>query len=258
MAPLKFAICSALAVFGAGLAGLALQRIVPEKHLTGAPRDMVGAVVGLLALLSALVLGLLIWTAYGVYSAQNQAIQTLAGKVLQFDLALSDYGPEAGKLRAELKDTLAKTIDEVWHPSRRETDAEFATENFKGAVRNLHAREPLQEALHPTTDQEKQALTAATADMDAIGQTRMQMSFALASPVSYPLIIMVVAWATFLFFGYGLMSKANVVSVTAVLIGALAVASATLLVLDLSNPYSGLFRVSSAPLKQVLAVLGTE
>lgn len=54
------------------------------------------------------------------------------------------------------------------------------------------------------------------------------------------------------------MSKANVVSVTAVLIGALAVASATLLVLDLSNPYSGLFRVSSAPLKQVLAVLGTE
>jgi hypothetical protein len=258
MAPLKFAICSAIAVFIAGLAGLALQRIVPEKHLTGAPRDMVGAVVGLLGLLSALVLGLLIWTAYGVYSAQNLAIQTLAGKVLQFDLALSDYGPEADKIRAQLKENLAKTIDEVWHPGRRVTDADFAAENFKGAIRNLRAREPLQEALHPTTDQEKQALTAATAAMDAIGQTRMQMSFALASPVSYPLVIMVVTWAALLFFGYGLMSKANAVSMSAVLIGAVAVASATLLVLDLSNPYSGLFRVSSAPLKQVLAVLGNE
>ena len=34
-------------------------------------------------LLSALVLGLLIWTAYGVYAGQNTAIQTLAAKVLQ-------------------------------------------------------------------------------------------------------------------------------------------------------------------------------
>jgi hypothetical protein len=165
----------------------------------------------------------------------------LAGKVLHFDLALSDYGPEADKIRAQLKENLAKTIDEVWHPGRRETDADFAAENFKGAIRNLQARETVLGPLHPTTDHEKQALTAATADMDAIGQTRMQMSFALASPVSYPLVIKVVTWAAFLFFGYGLMSKANAVSLIAVLIGALAVASATLLILDLSSPYSGIF-----------------
>ena len=36
---------------------------------------MIGAVGGLLTLLSALVLGVLIWTAYGIYSAQNVAIQ---------------------------------------------------------------------------------------------------------------------------------------------------------------------------------------
>ena len=41
---------------------------------------MIGAVVGLLTLLSALVLGLLIWTAYGVYSGQSLAVQTLAAK----------------------------------------------------------------------------------------------------------------------------------------------------------------------------------
>ena len=38
-------------------------------------------------------LGLLIWTAYGVYAGQNLAVQTLAAKVLQLDLALADYGP---------------------------------------------------------------------------------------------------------------------------------------------------------------------
>ena len=57
-------------------------------------RDLIGAVVGLLTLFSALVLGLLIWTAFSVYSGQNLAIQR-AAKAMQLDLALTDYGSEA-------------------------------------------------------------------------------------------------------------------------------------------------------------------
>ena len=67
MNPEKFAFAVAAAIFAGGLIGLALQRILPEKHITGPSRDMIGAVVGLLTLLCALVTGLLIWTAYGVY-----------------------------------------------------------------------------------------------------------------------------------------------------------------------------------------------
>ncbi|MGC2833918.1 MAG: hypothetical protein WA238_06985, partial [Methylocella sp.] len=83
MNPEKFAAAVAVAVFAGGLIGLVLQRMLPEKHTTGPSRDMIGAVVGLLTLLCALVSGLLIWTAYGVYAGQNVAIQTLASKVLQ-------------------------------------------------------------------------------------------------------------------------------------------------------------------------------
>jgi len=78
-------------VFASGTVGLILQRVLPDAFTTGGPRDMIGAVVGLLTLLSALTMGLLIWTAYGVYAGQNTAIQTLAAKVLQLDLALADY-----------------------------------------------------------------------------------------------------------------------------------------------------------------------
>jgi hypothetical protein len=65
-----------------GAFGLLLQQELPERFTTGGPRDMMGAVVGLLTLLSALVLGLLIWTAYGVYSNQNDTVQNYAAKVL--------------------------------------------------------------------------------------------------------------------------------------------------------------------------------
>ena len=69
-------------VFAGGAGGLVLQHFLHERFTTGGPRDMIGAVVGLLTLLSALVLGLLIWTAYSVYSGQNIAVQTLAAKLL--------------------------------------------------------------------------------------------------------------------------------------------------------------------------------
>ena len=88
MSPESFTATVAVAVFVAGGLGLLLQRTLPDRHTTGGSRDMVGAVAGLLALLSALVLGLLIWTAYGVYAGQNLAVQTVAAKVLQLDLDL--------------------------------------------------------------------------------------------------------------------------------------------------------------------------
>ena len=72
------------------------------------------------------------------------------------------------------------------------------------------------------------------------------------------LIVIVVAWATVLFFSYGLLSGSDAASFVVVAVGALAVASAAYLILDLSSPYSGIFRTSPAPLEQVLAVMGKE
>jgi hypothetical protein len=256
MNPEKFAFAAGVAVFAGGALGLILHRVLPEKHVTGGGKDMVGAVVGLFTLLSALVLGLLIWTAYGVYAGQNVAIQTLAAKVLQLDLALSDYGPGANDARAQLRKDLGKTIDKVW--GSKESDTNFVANNFVAAIHNLRSRDASLAALHPSTDAEKQALTAAKATVESIEQSRLQMSFALAAPVSIPLIVIVVAWAILLFFGYGLMSGGSAMSFVAVAVGALGVASAAFLILELSSPYAGIFRASAAPLEQVLGVMGKE
>jgi hypothetical protein len=64
--------------FAGGAGGLLLQRVLPEKYTTGGPRDMIVAVAGLITFLSGLVGGLLIWTAYGVYSSLSMAIQNLS------------------------------------------------------------------------------------------------------------------------------------------------------------------------------------
>jgi len=250
----KFACLVALAVFAGGAVGLILQRLLPDEFTTGPPRDMIGAVVGLLTLLSALVLGLLIWTAYGVYAGQNLAVQTLAAKVLQLDFALTDYGPEASGGRALLRQELAKTLDAIWNANL--SDSEFAAHNLAAAIGNLRRQDGLLKSLDPSTPEQTRALASAKQTIDSIGQSRLQMSFALSGAVSYPLVYIVVGWGVALFCGFGLMSKGNAMSFVALVFGSLAVASAMYLILDLSSPYSGLFRVSPAPLQQVLAQMG--
>jgi hypothetical protein len=252
----SFAVAVAVAMFAAGLLGLVLQRVLPEHHTTGGSRDLIVAVLGLFTLLCALVTGLLIWTAYGVYSGQNLQIQAMASKVMQLDLALSDYGPEANPARAQLRDALGKTIDQVWAASV--SDSDFAANNFASAIENMRARDKVLAGLHPSTDEQKQALAAARSTSEALSQARMQMSFALTAPVSYPLLLTVVGWVSCLFCGFGLTSRGTVTSVIALAVGSIAVASAVLLILDLSNPYSGVFRSSPAPLEQALAVMGKE
>jgi hypothetical protein len=252
----KIAFAISVGFIASGAIGLVLQQMLPEKHTTGAARDMVAAIVGLLTLLSALTLGLLIWTAYGVYAGQNAAIQSLAAKVLQLDLVLADYGRDAKPVRLQFRDALRKTIDQVWGADF--SSADFAARNFEAALRNMRARQATLATLNPSTDEQRQALAIAKSTLDAIAQSRLQLSFALSAPVSYPLIFTVVSWVALGFLGNGLMSKGSPASVIAIIVGACAVASSFNMILDLSNPYSGAFRVSAAPLEQVLAVMGKE
>jgi hypothetical protein len=254
MNPLHLAAAIAVVILLAGWLGLFLQRVLPESYTTGPARDMIGAVAGLLTLLSALVLGLLSWTAYGVYSGQNLAIQTLAAKVLQLDLTLADYGPDAAPMRDKLKATVGVMIGEL--QTAEQSDATFVAESLRAALDNLHRRDRAIAALHPQTDEQKQALASARATAESISQSRVQMALALSSPVSFPLLLTVAGWVATIFLGYGLTGKGHLMAVFAVAVGAIAAGAAFFLILDMSVPYDGVFHVSSSPLQEVMSVMG--
>ena len=75
---------------------------------------MIGAIIGLLSLLLALVLGTLIGSAYSFYSTQKSEMETFASRALQLDLALAEYGPETAPARAQMKDTLTMVRRMLW------------------------------------------------------------------------------------------------------------------------------------------------
>src|SRR5271165_4248865 len=87
---------------------MALQWVVPADVLT-ASKGTVGAMVGLVTLLLALVLGLLVFTAFSVFTTQRDEAYSLGPVVIEIDLALEEYGPEAAGGRAGLRAALTRS-----------------------------------------------------------------------------------------------------------------------------------------------------
>jgi hypothetical protein len=240
-------------VFVGGTIGLELQRRLPESFTTGGPRDMTGAVVGMMTLLLALVLGLLIWTAYGVFSTQKGSVQTLAITDLKLGEAFQDYGPEAAEGQRIVRDGIKDTIAEIW--GDRDIDELAVIHRFGYARTNLKARIAFLNTLQPASNQQTAAKAEAMQAASAIDQLLTQMTLALVDPTSYPLISIVVGWAAFLFCGYGLLSRGHPMSYVVLVVGAMGIASAIYIIADLIRPFSGVFVVSPAPLVDVLKVV---
>ena len=73
MNPFARSVIVASLTFASGLFGFLLQWLLPVQHVADA-KGMIGSIIGLVTLLLALVLGLLVWTSYGVYTNQNAEI----------------------------------------------------------------------------------------------------------------------------------------------------------------------------------------
>lgn len=168
------------ATLGGALAGLFLQGFLPEKHTTDRSRDMLAAIVGLISLLLALVLGTLVGSAYTFYATQKSEIETLAARSLQLDLSLAQYGPESEPLRSALRTTIAGIDAMIWGDGRGDPQ-EFKAAAVLPKLRGMVARFS---ALTPATDSQKPLLGAIAADEAQIQQTRLLMSLQLASPIS--------------------------------------------------------------------------
>ena len=100
--------------FGLGMLGLYFQRLLPERHMSTGSKEMIGAILGLVSLLLALVLGTLVGSAYGFFATQKANIETLCARSLELDLAFRQYGAETQPLREALRASMTGAYDAIW------------------------------------------------------------------------------------------------------------------------------------------------
>ena len=141
-------------------------------------RDMIGGVTGLVVTLVALVLGLLIWTAFGVFSTQKAELQGIAANALEFNQETREYGPEAAHARALMRADLDYAHRQLWGDDQTKAAA------IAASIRNMDSLSVVLDHIEPTTDAQKSLLADAKHNYEAIWQSRILMSLQGVDAVS--------------------------------------------------------------------------
>jgi hypothetical protein len=235
-------------IFGAALLGLQLRGRVPE-HLTGDTKDSVRLGMGLIATMTALLLGLLVASAKGSFDAQRNEVIQMSARVAYLDRVLSIYGPETAESREALQQSTKDLIHQLW-PEKPRQSSELP--NIAVGLRMYSSIEKLS----PQNDSQRQLKAQALDSLIDIGKTRWLLFAQQDRAVSKPLLIAVIFWLAITFLSFGLFAPSNKMVIYTFFIVALSVCSAIFLMLDLDKPFQGVNRISSAPMRSVLSELG--
>ena len=241
---------TALIVFGclvgAVLLGRTLRRLLPEDHLTADSRDTIKLAMGLVATMTALVLGLLVSSAKGAYDTERSEVILMASKMTFLGRVLDAYGPDASDVRALLRNTVEEAIQQMWPGQlRRPTDRNPDVQAGNRAYFAL-------QQLSPQNEMQKVLQSLATTLAGEVAQTRSLLAAQSAPSVSEAMLIILVSWLVVIFVGFSVLAPPNATTVFALMISALAVSGAIFLILELDQPFGGLIGISSEPMLKAL------
>ena len=235
---------------GAVLLGRGLRRMLPQEHLSSDSRDVIKLAIGLVATMSALVLGLLVRSAKGSYDTERSEVIQMAAKVAFLDRLLAIYGPEAAEARVRFHDAVKQAVQQIW-PEETRQPAQLAPNSQAGNV--VYG---VVQALSPHDDAQRKLKEQAISVGIDIGQLRSLLAAQSVPSISTPMLIGLVLWLAIIFMGFSSLAPPNVTAIFALIVSAVAVSGASFLILELDQPFGGVIRIASEPMVNALHQLG--
>ena len=236
-------------ILGTTLLGMRLRAALPDHHLSAETKETVRVGMGLVATMTALLLGLLIATAKGSYDTQRSQVIQMAGKVGYLERVLDIYGPETAEIRPLLRESTEGLIQKLWlDRSSSEAKVDPVLSSGQALYSSIHK-------LAPTNDEQRALKAQALDSINDLGKTRWLLVAQSDTSIPKPLLIMVVVWLAIIFLSFGLFAPTNKTIVVAMIIVSLLVSSALFLILELDRPFDGVIQVSSAPMRNALTHL---
>ncbi len=239
-------------VFGGAMVGMYLRRVLPEHHLTPESREIVKLSIGLIATMTALVLGLLVGSVKSSHDSKSDTYNKLCSDIVLLDRVLAQYGGDTAPARGVIQAAVAARSKEI-----AERQSAYVTR--EDAYKTMLALEKLQaliRGLHSADETQRELRDRAIGVSQEIVQMRWNLLGGVASAVPSPFLVVVTIWLSIIFLSFGLYAPGNGTVLCALFLAALSVAGALFLVLEMDRPFDGLIRLSEKPLMHAAQFIG--
>jgi hypothetical protein len=230
-----------------------LRSVLPERQLDAESRATVKLGIGLIATMTALVLGLVTASAKNSFDAVDTGVKQTATQVLALDRVLARYGSETAEIRKDLQRTVGARIDTIW-PQGSAKPANLDPMR-SGAVSGAERLADAIRGLKPQNDSQRALQSRALDLLEALLQGRWLIITGTGASVPALFLAVLLFWLTITFASFGLFAPRNAMVVTVLFVCALSVGSAVFLVLEMDGPFDGLLKVSADPLRYAHAQL---
>jgi len=240
-----------VSIFAAAVLGMAIRRILPEDHVGSDAKEVVRLATGLIATMSALVLGMLVSSAKSSYDASKNEVAEMSSDIVAIDRLLAKYGPETGELRAEFRQLVEFGLDRLW-PSSASRHAELRPADHGQVLADKLM------LLEPKNDTQVAAKTQITSMVIALHKSQWLLFLkSEQKPIPIPLLVVLILWLAAIFASFGLFAPSNPTVVATLALSALAVSSAIFIILEMYTPFSGVLRISPEPILEALRQMGS-
>lgn len=238
------------AAFGSALLAILLARRLPDRRLAEDSRKAVRVSLEVLSMLVALVLGLMIADAKDTFDSQSASLRRLSAQAVLLDRILEEYGSETAPARAMLRQATQQALARLEVRSTTETGVTLAPRIDMHAFVHAISTLPEPDALKRTLRERAIHLVG------EIGQQRLELYVQQDQGMPPVLLGCLLAWVAILFGFYGLLAPPGRAGVLALAAAATGIAAAIFLVEELAAPLDGLIRLSPAPLRDAVNLLG--
>jgi hypothetical protein len=232
---------------GAALLALWLHPRLPPSHRSKETADTVRLGIGMIATITALVLGLLISSVKGSFDQVSRDVQVFAAELILVDRALRFYGLGAEDARALLTRYTQWALQETW-PGKG--GAVVVYDQAAGTL--LDQTEAAILALPPNSQRPGLTDQAAAGIRDVV-RRRWILIEESGSAVSPAVVAALALWLGLVFASFGYNAPRNGFVVAVLLVCAASVAGAIFLIVEMDGSFTGLIVVPSDSLQRALA-----
>ena len=254
MSSITVALITLVFTFAGSLCGLFLRFILPDNHLDEDARDVMQLGAGLIATMTALLLGLLINSANNSLDALSTELTQASTTIVELDQSLASYGPETAEPRQLLRTIVVAALETIGPENIlkekpiEKVDLGKALRKIQSKLRSLSPQNNSHDILQSQALQEAKQLT----------HSRLMLLEHRHRRISVIFLIVLIFWLTVIFVSFGLLAPRNWTVIAVLFVCALSVSAAIFILTEMNNPYKGFISVSAAPLHSALEQLGKQ